>query len=252
MLVALTVPRGGERRRTSSPLMAGAGAAAAEVGARGGRRRPLGRAGLERRRHGAGLGRARRSPAPAPARATALWVTGALGGARAALEAWRRGDAPDAEARRAFAHPVPADPCRAAGSRATARGAMIDLSDGLGADAAHLAAASGVAVALELDRVPVAGAGVEPRRAGSGVPPEQFAAESGEDYELLVALPPSASSRTTRSRSGAWPACRSPASARSARARACRRRSAGKPVALAGYDHFARGVVDAAPRRAAG
>ena len=122
-----------------------------------------------------------------------LWVTGALGGARAALEAWRRGDAPADEARRVFARP---EPRIAAGRWLAEHGAraMIDLSDGLGADAGHLAAASKVRIDLALEQVPVAGAAVaEARRAGVSV--QQFAAEGGEDYELLVALPVALRSR---------------------------------------------------------
>jgi thiamine-monophosphate kinase len=117
-----------------------------------------------------------------------LWVTGALGGARAALAAWRRGDEPLPEARSAFVRP---EPRVDAGRWLAAHGAraMIDLSDGLGGDAPHLAAASGVLLDLTLDALPLAPAAAdEARRAG--MPPETFAAEGGEDYELLAALPP--------------------------------------------------------------
>ncbi len=117
-----------------------------------------------------------------------LWITGALGGSRAALEHWRRGESPPPDARRAFARPNPriAAAVRLAGLGAHA---ALDLSDGLGGDARHLAAASGVALEIELERVPVAPvAFAEAQR--SGVMAARFAAEGGEDYELLVALPP--------------------------------------------------------------
>ena len=54
---------------------------------------------------------------------------------------------------------------------------MIDLSDGLAGDAAHLAAASGVRVEIDLERLPC----------WPGVAP-LAAASSGEEYELLAAL----------------------------------------------------------------
>ena len=65
---------------------------------------------------------------------------------------------------------------------------MLDVSDGLAGDAPHLAAASGVALDLALESLPVAAETIaEARRLA--VPVQRFAAEGGEDYELLVALP---------------------------------------------------------------
>jgi thiamine-monophosphate kinase len=104
------------------------------------------------------------------------------------MEAWRRGEEPTPEARRAYAHP---EPRIVAGRWLAAHGAraMLDVSDGLGADAGHLAAASGARIQLSLETVPVAAATIaEARR--MDVPVQQFAAEGGDDYELLVVLPP--------------------------------------------------------------
>jgi thiamine-monophosphate kinase len=116
-----------------------------------------------------------------------VWVSGTLGGARAALEAFRRGVAPLPGARARFARPEP----RIAAGRWLARHgahAMLDLSDGLGGDAWHLAAASRVALEIDLASIPLAPeANEEAKRLG--VSPQRFAAEGGEDFELLVALP---------------------------------------------------------------
>lgn len=112
-----------------------------------------------------------------------LWVTGQLGGARAALMAMLDGREPDARARRRFARPEPRiDAGRLLASLGAT--AMIDLSDGLGGDARHLAAASDVGLDVDLDRVPV-DTSVPP---GPAVP-AMFAAQGGEDYELLATLP---------------------------------------------------------------
>jgi thiamine-monophosphate kinase len=116
-----------------------------------------------------------------------LWVTGELGGARAALHAWLAGGAPHPAARTAFAHPVPRIGVGQALARAGAH-AMLDLSDGLGGDAGHLAAASGVALEIDLGLVPVA-ATARLMAMHEEVSPPIFAAEGGEDYELLAALP---------------------------------------------------------------
>jgi thiamine-monophosphate kinase len=113
-----------------------------------------------------------------------LWVTGALGAPVAAIRAWEAGREPGAAARERFAKPVPrvvpAHRLRDAGATA-----MIDLSDGLLADAAHLAAASGVACRIEAERVPV-------HRGADG---PQDALVGGEEYELLAVLPAAFSER---------------------------------------------------------
>lgn len=104
-----------------------------------------------------------------------LWVTGCLGGPLAALQALSKGEEPQATARERFAHPVPrVEP--AAWLAEHGATAMIDVSDGLVGDAGHLAAASRVKLMLDADRVPAAGAA-------------QDALVSGEEYELLAALP---------------------------------------------------------------
>jgi thiamine-monophosphate kinase len=68
--------------------------------------------------------------------------------------------------------------------------AMIDVSDGLAADAGKIARASGVAAAIEAERVPVQD-GVAELAGAAGLPAIELALGGGEDYELLAALPAS-------------------------------------------------------------
>jgi thiamine-monophosphate kinase len=110
------------------------------------------------------LGRADRVPGRAGARPGDLVVlTGPVGAAGAAFREGR------------LARP----PLRLEEGRRLARvaTAMIDVSDGLATDAAHIARRSGCRVAIELEQVPLApGATLED-------------AGFGEDYELLAATP---------------------------------------------------------------
>jgi thiamine-monophosphate kinase len=103
-----------------------------------------------------------------------LWVTGQLGGPALAIAAWSEGRQPDPEARTRFVRPAPR--IREAQWLAVAGAtAAIDISDGLSGDAGHLAAASGVRIAIDVDAIPCA-----PGADAS------TALRSGEEYELLV------------------------------------------------------------------
>ena len=80
-----------------------------------------------------------------------LYVTGTLGGPRSALDAWISGREPRADHRARFAHPT----ARIREARwLTTHGAhaAIDVSDGLVADARHLAIASGVMACIRARR----------------------------------------------------------------------------------------------------
>ncbi len=132
----------------------------------------------------------------------ALVVTGELGGAAAGLLLLEDPE----QARSLFVDPGQTNSERArgliarqleprarldAGRALAAAGAtaMIDLSDGLGGDAGHLAAASGVGLRVEAEALPLA-PGLAEVAAQAGRDPLDLAASAGEDYELLAALPP--------------------------------------------------------------
>jgi thiamine-monophosphate kinase len=121
-------------------------------------------------------------------------VTGELGGAAAGLALLERPELGEAVDRGVARHlrerQLRPHPRLAAGRALAASGAnaMIDLSDGLGGDAGHLAGASSVAIRIDLETVPVA-AGVAEVAAAAGIDAEDLAVGGGEDYELLAALP---------------------------------------------------------------
>ena len=117
-----------------------------------------------------------------------LAVSGSFGASAAGLECLRRGWHGGAVADAIWRHRVPVP--RSAAGRALAPfvSAMIDVSDGLVHEAGLLAAGSGVALVLVPGAVPVhpAARSLAPRL---GWDPVRLALESGEEYELLAAIP---------------------------------------------------------------
>jgi thiamine-monophosphate kinase len=122
----------------------------------------------------------------------ALVVTGELGGAAAGLLLLDSGesvrstrvahmDTNDDRVRSLTARQLEPRPRIEAGRALAKAGAtaMIDLSDGLGGDANHLARASGVGLRIDAAALPLA----------DGVTDLALAVSGGEDYELLAALP---------------------------------------------------------------
>jgi thiamine-monophosphate kinase len=104
-----------------------------------------------------------------------VWVTGPLGAAAAGLRLLRSGGSVPAALRAAHARPAALISEGMAARRAGAT-AMIDVSDGFGADLGHILDASGVGA--ELAGLPVA-AGATPAEALGG----------GEDYQLVFTAP---------------------------------------------------------------
>ncbi len=236
VLVSLGMPAGGGRggggggrvKEVGAEIMAGVGAAATHVGAR-----VLGGDLVASDRYLVDvcvLGLVERPVRRAGARpGYGIWVTGTFGGAALALTVLRAGGRPEARLFRRFARPTP----RVAAGRWLARhgaAAMIDISDGLAADAGHMAAASGVRLDIALDQVPC-WPGVAPRDAVA----------SGEEFELLVALPPAFGETQAQAfrRATGLPLTRIGGCAAGTGVRLT---AAGRPVAPPpGFDHFPSG-----------
>lgn len=106
-----------------------------------------------------------------------VYLTGCIGWSGEALAALQGGQTPSREARARFARPIPR---LEEGLWLAEQGAVsaIDISDGLSSDLRHIAAASSVALEIDVDKIPVA-ASVDRVRA----------LRSGEEYELACTAP---------------------------------------------------------------
>ena len=161
-----------------------------------------------------------------------LWVTGYLGGAALALAQFRAGKPMPTALRNRYACP---EPRIQAGRWLAGHGAsaMIDISDGLAADAQHLAAASEMGIEINLEQIPR----WEDVDAMAAV-------ASGEEFELLCTMPPTFGDASVS-------AFRAETGLQLSRIGACLRGAGGRrggvrlldhndPVPLPpGYDHFA-------------
>jgi thiamine-monophosphate kinase len=131
------------------------------------------------------IGRSERVPGRGGARpGDLLVVSGPLGASAAGFHCLEKGiDSPLVTAHRR-------PPLRLREGRELGRSAhaMLDLSDGLAADAGHIAERSGCRLVVELEQVPVAG-GVPELAARLGLDACALACGFGEDYELLAAVP---------------------------------------------------------------
>ena len=106
-----------------------------------------------------------------------VYVTGSLGGAAAAVRAWKEGKEPTEADRARFANPIPRiEPAVWLAQHGAT--SAIDISDGLTADLGHVAAASKVCIEIDADRIPHV----------DGVSSLQ-AANSGEEYEIVATAP---------------------------------------------------------------
>ncbi|HEY0097468.1 MAG TPA: thiamine-phosphate kinase [Pyrinomonadaceae bacterium] len=143
-----------------------------------------------------------------------IYVTGTLGGAAAGLKLMERARSlrtPGARTRllsgfeeltRRQTHPTPRVACGALLGERRLVSAMIDLSDGLSSDLAHLCERSGVGAFIEASRLPVAPLLGQPGASASHSLARalkedalDFALHGGEDFELLFTVRPRAAAR---------------------------------------------------------
>jgi len=131
------------------------------------------------------IGRGEADPARSGAKAgDTLWVTGTIGDAGAGLRI-ARGQSGPTELLAAYRRPFP----RLSDGKALAPHvhAMMDVSDGLLLDAGRMAAASGLAVTIDLATTPLSDA--YRTFVGNDREARIAAASAGDDYQLLFAAP---------------------------------------------------------------
>jgi thiamine-monophosphate kinase len=115
----------------------------------------------------------------------ALWLVGTVGDAAAGLALLQIEPGSTGPLIDIFRRPIPQ--LEAGEALAPHAHAMMDVSDGLLLDARRMAGASGCAITIDLDALPLSSAFVAER--GQDLSARLFAATGGDDYALLAALP---------------------------------------------------------------
>jgi thiamine-monophosphate kinase len=117
-----------------------------------------------------------------------LYVTGPLGLARAGLDALRKNDDRFPDLLQAFKRPKARfDAAAILAQQGVA--CVMDISDGLAGDAAHIAVASGVSIFFDVSLFYI-DPSLRDYCAICGIDPVRMMLVGGEDYQLLFACPP--------------------------------------------------------------
>ena len=172
-----------------------------------------------------------------------IWVTGHLGQSHAGLQLAKRPEIGGGPGREELLkrHRQPAPRVREAQFlvQNVAVHSMIDLSDGLSSDLAHLCEESGVGAEIFADRIPLC-AGTREVAGQLDQDPLDFALNGGEDFELCFTAPEGAMTEVADSFRSRFGLCLTTIGAITDADGACLTSPDGARVQLApgGYDHF--------------
>ncbi|HEY6968521.1 MAG TPA: thiamine-phosphate kinase [Candidatus Angelobacter sp.] len=162
-----------------------------------------------------------------------IYVTGKLGGSAAVLKRLYAGEKPDAAKARSHFYPEPRIELARRLRELKLATAMIDLSDGLSVDLAHICQESRVSAVIEAKAIPIASGAML-----------DLALHGGEDYELLFTA--SAKAEVPAEIAGVRVTHIGNTLPRSSRASLIQIRDAmghTKPVEQAGWQHFAKNIT---------
>ena len=121
-----------------------------------------------------------------------IWVSGFLGEAAAGLELCRKNIADKERCRPLVKAHLDPEPKVALGMEMAGSGqvnAMMDISDGLATDLAHICSASGVGAEIDGSAVPLSAVLLEVSQE-LNYSPLDLALKGGEDYQLVLTSPP--------------------------------------------------------------